>query len=184
MDRPFPSLPFKKKNDKQKFLSALASPYHGRSGLEGRRVHLFRKRDSGLWSLHQLFDPRSHVHALRCHACKSEKSSQEPLDYVADWTVLSLFLPCQFWCVGFCTVSKDQGRGRIVPGVTTEMEGALPFVCSTTASLAAPMFITLGGVARRCLADNGDRRVRRAAQWPSARFCYAFAVLIMQPSAQ
>ena len=44
--------------------------------------------------------------------------------------------------------------------------------------------VTLGGVAGRCLADKGDRRVKRAAQWPSARCCYAFAVLIMQPSAQ
>ena len=36
---------------------------------------------------------------------------------------------------------------------------------STTASLSAPMFITLGGVAGRWLADNGDRRVRCFAEF-------------------
>ena len=48
----------KRETDKQMFLFALVSPCHGRSGLEGRRVHVFRKQDSGSW---YFINPFTHV---------------------------------------------------------------------------------------------------------------------------
>ena len=112
---------------------------------------------------------------------------------------LDSFIPVSFalnWCMWFCNSIKGTRAWRIVSDVTIEMEGT-PFGVffqvsrrlrkgprslrnphSTTASLSAPMIITLGGVVGRCLADKDDRRVRRAAQWPSARWWISISVFV------
>ena len=87
----------KRETDKQMFLFALVSPRHDRSGLEDRRVHVLRKQDSEFVVCSSTLSR----HVLMCTQYPAtpvgrRNHSQEPLDYLTDWTVLSLLLPCEF----------------------------------------------------------------------------------------
>ena len=181
----------KKKSDKQKFLLAFISLCHGRSGL-GISVSTFFGSEivgSGVFI-------NSLTHVLMCtHHFVMPVGLRNPLKNHSIMWQVGQFYPCFFRANLVCGFLQQYQRNKglsnragwhslwcVLSSKQRASKGArsLRNPLSTTAS----MFITLGGVAGRCLVDKGDRRVRRAAQWPFARCCHAFAVLIMQPSAQ
>ena len=138
MDRPFPSLSYltwhsvgdPQREKWQIEVSFCIYLILSRSEWSGnKRVHLFRKRDSGSWCLDHLLVPRYHVHALLCYLCRSKKSSGESLDYVADWIVLSLFLPHQSGVWVSATVSKEQGPDESCR-MSQSRWNSPPLVCS------------------------------------------------------